>query len=155
MRRRVLITGVDGFTGRHLAESLTDDPETIVLGTGRRSATTTNVAGYRCCDITDAAAVRELVDCAEPDVVYHLAALLGDKSSADLEAVNVGGFENLRGPLRTLARRRTVRMLVVGSAAEIGNVPPSLLPVDESVDCRPVTAYGRSKHALVRSALAE
>ena len=155
MLRRVLITGVDGFTGRHLAASLADDPEIIVLGTGRRTATTAPVADYRRCDITDATAVRELIEWAEPDVVYHLAALLGHASSADLEAVNVGGFENLRGPLQSLARRRTVRMLIVGSAAEIGNVPPDRLPVDETVDCRPVTAYGRSKHSLVRSALAE
>jgi GDP-4-dehydro-6-deoxy-D-mannose reductase len=69
--------------------------------------------------------------------------------------LNVRGFERLRDALRVQARDRAVRMLVVGSAAEIGFVLPEALPVDESIACHPVTPYGRSKHALVQAALAE
>ncbi|MEI7782107.1 MAG: NAD-dependent epimerase/dehydratase family protein, partial [Planctomycetota bacterium] len=117
---RVLITGIEGFTARHLAASLRADPGLRVLGTGRRDRTTSPVDGYQPCDITDRDAVRALVAWARPDVVYHLAGLRGDASEADMHAVNVGGFELLRTALRHSAAGRPVRLLVIGSAAEIG-----------------------------------
>lgn len=155
MPRRVLITGVDGFTGRHLARALGDDPECVVLGTGRRDTSATLLCGYRRCDMTDAASVCELIAWARPEIVYHLAGVWGDTAAAELENVNIGGFERLRGPLRALAGAQPVRLLVIGSAAEIGSVTSEQLPVNEATACRPTTAYGASKHALVQAALAE
>jgi GDP-4-dehydro-6-deoxy-D-mannose reductase len=152
---RVLITGVNGFSGRHLAAALARDPGLTVLGTGRRTATRATLAGYRSCDLTDEQKVREVVAWAAPDVVYHLAAAWGSASADELEAVNIQGFERLREALRAQARERRIRLLVIGSAAEIGEVSPEQLPVDETVPCRPTTPYGKSKHALVQAALAE
>jgi GDP-4-dehydro-6-deoxy-D-mannose reductase len=153
--RRVLITGVNGFSGRHLAAFLARDPGLAVLGTGRSVRTSVPVAGYRPCDITDEQAIHELVAWAEPDVVYHLAGAWNAATDEALVDVNVRAFERLRDAIRLQARGRRVRVLVVGSAAEIGLVMPEQLPVDESIACHPVTAYGRSKHALVQTALAE
>jgi nucleoside-diphosphate-sugar epimerase len=155
VRRRVLITGVNGFTGRHLAATLGRDPGLVVLGTGRRPRAARPLAGYRPCDLADREQVGRLVVWAQPDVVYHLAAAWGDASPAELEAVNVHGFEHLRDQLRRFAAGRRVRLLVIGSAAEIGPVAAEQLPVDELVACRPVTPYGASKHAVVKAALAE
>jgi GDP-4-dehydro-6-deoxy-D-mannose reductase len=154
-RMRVLITGVNGFTGRHLAAALAHDPGLTVLGTGRRDVTSAAVTGYRSCDLSDEQSVRELVTWAAPDVVYHLAAAWGTVSADELEAVNIRGFERLRDAFRAQACGHRVRMLIIGSAAEIGAVASEQLPVDESVTCRPTTPYGRSKHALVEAALAE
>lgn len=155
MTRRMLVTGVNGFSGRHLAAALRNDPGLHVLGTGRRDRAVGHGEAYRRCDLTDDADVRSLVEWARPDVVFHLAGLRGDADEAELHAVNVGGFERLRGALRASVGATAIRMVVVGSAAEIGRVATDRLPVDESVPCRPTTAYGRAKHAMVRSALAE
>ncbi len=155
MPRRVLITGVNGFTGRHLAAALGDDPELVVLGSGRRGRAAVPLVGYQPCDLACREQVASLVAWARPAIVYHLAAAWGDASPAELEAVNLGGFEHLREQLRRLAATSPVRLLVIGSAAEIGPVAPEQLPLDESIACRPVTAYGASKHAVVRAALAE
>lgn len=155
MPRRVLITGVNGFTGRHLAAALGEDPGLVVLGTGRGPRSAVPLAGYQPCDLACREQVASLVAWARPEVVYHLAAAWGDASPAELEAVNLGGFEQLRDQLRRLAATSPVRMLVVGSAAEIGPVAPEQLPLDELVACRPATPYGASKHAVVRSAVAE
>ena len=152
---RVLITGVNGFSGRHLAAILANDPGMTVLGTGRTPTTAAAVAGYRSCDLTEDRTVQELIPWAAPDTVYHLAGLWNAATDEALVDVNIRAFERLRDALRVHARGRRVRMLVVGSAAEIGLVLPDQLPVDESVRCHPVTAYGMSKHALVQSALAE
>jgi GDP-4-dehydro-6-deoxy-D-mannose reductase len=116
---------------------------------------TVPLVNYRSCDLGDEHSVNNLVAWASPDVVYHLAAAWGTAAADELEAVNLRGFERLRDALRIQARARRVRMLVIGSAAEIGVVSPDQLPVDESVACRPTTPYGRSKHALVQAALAE
>lgn len=155
MPRRVLITGVNGFTGRHLAAALGHDADLVVLGAGRRADPAVPLAGYLPCDLADDRQVGGLIEWARPDVVYHLAAAWGDAAAEDIMAVNVGGFEHLRDHLRRVAASRAVRLLVVGSAAEIGPVDAAALPVDESVACRPATAYGRSKHDVVRAALAE
>ena len=155
MRCRVLITGVNGFTGRHLASALGGEPDLVVLGTGRRLGSPVPLAGYRPCNLADRGQVGELVAWSRPDVVYHLAAQWGDASPAELTAANVTGFEYLRDHLRRAAARQPVRMLVIGSAAEVGQVAPTDLPLDERVSCRPTTAYGASKHAVVRAALGE
>jgi nucleoside-diphosphate-sugar epimerase len=55
--------------------------------------------------------------------------------------------------LRTLNRR--VRVTMAGSAAELGQVPPSDLPVDESYPCSPIEAYGRSKWLTTIAGMAE
>lgn len=154
MVRRVLITGVNGFTGRNLAAALRSDPSLDVLGTGRRDRPDLSPDTYRRCDLTVAEDVRSLVAWARPQVIYHLAGLRGG-SEPLLHAANVTAFEWLRHELRAAAMATPIRMLVIGSAAEIGPVPADQLPVDERVACRPVTAYGRSKHAVVQSALAE
>lgn len=152
---RILITGVNGFTGRHLAAALSHEPTAIVCGTGRRAACRLPCAHYRPCDVTDMVAVQELVAWAAPDIVYHLAGCQADAAPDDFMRVNVGGFEHLRDALRPLTTQKPVRMLVVGSAAEIGQVPAGILPIDESVVCQPTSPYGQSKHALVQAALAE
>ena len=155
MTRRVLVTGVDGFSGRHLVAALRSESGLHVLGTGRRDRAAGQGEAYRRCDLTDDAGVRSLVEWARPDVVFHLAGLRGEASETDLHAANVGGFERLRRGLRASVGDTAVRMLVVGSAAEIGRVAADRLPVDETVTCRPTTAYGRTKHEMVCSALAE
>jgi nucleoside-diphosphate-sugar epimerase len=50
---------------------------------------------------------------------------------------------------------RPMRIVLAGSAAELGPVEPAHLPVDESYPADPVDAYGRSKWLATRSGLAE
>jgi len=64
--RRVLVTGGNGFLGSHILERLE------ALGAHQVLAPT--VAEY---DLTDAAAVRDLLQDSSPDIVVHLAAEVG------------------------------------------------------------------------------
>lgn len=155
MSRRVLITGATGCSGRHLAAHLRESCADVVLGTGRRATPPPRLDGYRPCDLTDPRAAAALVEWARPDVVHHLAGGRGADTQPEAHRRAVDAFENLRAALRARIDRRPVRLLVVGSAAEIGRVPDTLLPVDETVECRPLTAYGAAKHAVVQAALAE
>lgn len=155
MPRRVLITGATGFSGRHLAAHLRGDDRLLVLGTGRRPTGPAELDGFRPCDLTIPHEVEAVCRWARPDAVYHLAGGRGDPCDADAAGAGLVMFAHLRESLRGIVGSAPIRLLVIGSAAEIGMVPANRLPVDESVPCVPVTAYGRSKHALVRAALAE
>ena len=109
------------------------------------------------CDLTDREAVRLAVERADPNVVFHLAGIFGSDSPEELQRVNVGGFVCLRDALRWQAGRRgrPIRLLAVGSAAELGIAGATRLPVAENACCQPETAYGRSKWQATRLALAE
>lgn len=157
MPKRALLTGISGFAGRHLAERLRRAADTEVFGIGTAPTTTVACHRYFVCDLTDAARVERVVDEVRPDVVFHLAALTGNATAERIHAVNVGGFANLCSAVRRFAQRSkaTVRMLAVGSAAELGSKGMSRLPVDEAATCEPETAYGRSKLEVTRLALAE
>lgn len=157
MHERVLITGAAGFVGRHLAERLNRDDVTVVgLGRSAPPACVPHVAEFRTCDLTDRAEVERTIDALRPSAVYHLAARTVG-TLAELQTTNVESLRNLSGALRSIAERdgRTIRMLVTGSAAELGSVGASRLPVREDAVCEPESDYGRSKLAGTRLALSE
>src|SRR5689334_4001084 len=87
----------------------------------------------------------------EPDVVFHLAG--GSVGTAEqLEIMNVGLARTMMEALR-LAEARPV-FVCCGSAAEYGHAVIDGTPTPESVACAPVGAYGASKLAQTRAALA-
>lgn len=59
---KALVTGADGFVGRHLLEHLRAKGDDVV-GVDRE------------CDVTDVASVRAILASTAPDAVYHLAAM--------------------------------------------------------------------------------
>jgi GDP-4-dehydro-6-deoxy-D-mannose reductase len=125
---RMLVTGAGGFVGSHVTRELAAHGFEVVA-VGRSDA-----------DVTDAAAVRALVERAEPACIAHLAGVR-DAPLEDLLRVNVTGTANVV----TAAAARRARVVVVGSAAEYGETARS--PVDEEALFEPRTDYGVSKAA--------
>jgi GDP-4-dehydro-6-deoxy-D-mannose reductase len=154
--KRILVTGISGFSGRHLAERLHADGDAEVAGLGASPTTTAACRAYFACDLTDPRRVEQVVEAVRPEVVYHLAALTAG-AALELHRVNVGGFMNLCDALRRVARTdgRVVRLLAVGSAAELGSAGVARLPVSEDAPCEPESEYGRSKWEVARLAAAE
>ncbi|MBA4019502.1 MAG: hypothetical protein C0483_20245 [Pirellula sp.] len=151
MAARTLITGVGGFTGRWLAEALRADG-VDVFGLGRSPTTAAAVAGYYACDVADASAVREVIEDVRPSRVYHLASCAPTASSEVLHATVVDGFRNLYSALAQTAARTgdSVRMVTIGSAAELGTAGTAQLPAREDSPCEPATPYGKAKLAVTR-----
>jgi GDP-4-dehydro-6-deoxy-D-mannose reductase len=142
---RVLITGVTGFTGSHLAEyAQTAGAE--VFGVSLDEDFPPGVTGHRC-DVTHPGVIETLVADVRPDCVFHLAAIVpgsvAQVAPDRLFTVNVLGTWRV---LEAVQRRApTACTLVVSSAAVYGPVPPERQPIAEDAPFNPVTAYAASK----------
>ena len=133
---KALVTGADGFVGRHLCAHLAGCGDDVV-GIDR----TTGV------DLLDAAAVADAIADANPDAVYHLGGWsdVGGSWQQPLEALRV----NAEGTLNVVqaCRDRVGRVLVVSSADIYGKVTLAELPLTEDSPVRPVSPYAASKVA--------
>jgi nucleoside-diphosphate-sugar epimerase len=132
---RILITGVSGFTGRHLTAYLRANRPATLVGLDRLPQSGEPVDLSVCCDLGDRGAVEEVVSRTQPTTVFHLAALMSGAAPDEILPVNLGGFVGLGDALRRQggALDRPVRLVTVGSAAEIGSKGVVRLPVSEEV----------------------
>ena len=133
---RALITGGNGFVGRHLQahlESLGDSVSILDLPL----------------DITDYQAVRAVVADVQPDAIYHLAALSHVGTSwtnpSAVVDVNVAGTTNVLSAAREVVPAATV--LFVSSADVYGPRTPQEMPLGEATEPRPTSPYAASKLA--------
>lgn len=151
---RLLITGITGFVGSHMAEyALAHGAE--VFGSSRWRSRTENIELLRSqiklieCDLRDLASVRGLLETAEPTHVVHLAAqsFVGAswQTPAETLSTNIISQVNLLEGIRRLTI--APRVLVVGSSEEYGFVCPEELPIRETNPLRPLSPYAVSKVA--------
>jgi GDP-4-dehydro-6-deoxy-D-mannose reductase len=147
---RVLITGVAGFVGRHLAAHLFARGGHDVWGlarAGRELEGLDERVRLLVADLTDRPSVEAAIAEARPDAVYHLASQASVKRSFDspLETLQ----NNIVGQVHLLdacvSSVPNARILVVGSNEEYGLTEPGELPIRESKELRPVSPYAVSK----------
>jgi len=129
---KILLTGTDGFTGRHFA--------------AMAQAAGHDVLPLQA-NLTDCAAVQAEVLIAAPDAVVHLAAISFVCHADDnaFYAVNVVGTTNLLAALAQLPKRPH-RVLLASSANIYGNCTQS--PIAEDQPPAPVNHYAMSKLAM-------
>jgi NDP-hexose 4-ketoreductase len=150
MPRRALLTGATGFIGRWVARALAARGD-IVYAIARAASTRQDLSSilpgavWLDANIFDSGSLFRAVKAAEPDIIFHLAGRRVG-SLEELEAVNVGGMENiLRAVARGTHAEPPVRVIAAGSAAEYGATPESELPIREESAPAPVSDYGLSK----------
>ncbi len=150
MTPRVLITGADGFVGRHLASYLLKDVGAEVKGMDLRAPRPGGPwerCAFEVCDILDGRAVLELVESFRPAYVFHLAAQSSVRRSwedPDLTyRIAIGGQANLIEALREAGV--AARVHIACSAEEYGRVSEEELPVAEDHPLRPASPYALSK----------
>jgi nucleoside-diphosphate-sugar epimerase len=136
-RRHVLVTGANGFVGRH-----------IVARAPARGAVAVAAHG----DLRVLEVCREVVASARPAAVVHAAsARLGDSGGAwDAIADNMRMIGNMVTALEELAPDSP--LLVPGSAAQYGR--GALTALSEEAPQQPVSAYGAMKSTLEAAATA-
>lgn len=152
---KVLITGVTGFVGSHLAEFCLSRGDVEVVGTYRWRSRRENIDHIKDlklveCDLLDPASVRDALKAHRPDWIFHLAAQsfvpTSWNAAAQTLTTNVVGQVHLFEAMRALDLLDS-RFLVVGSSEEYGLVLPDEIPIREAQPLRPLSPYAVSKVA--------
>ena len=153
---KTLVTGGAGFIGSNVAKQLLADGHDVTILDDISSGYRQNLAALSDAffaegDVRDENVVARAV--AGVDVIFHLAASVGNKRSIDhpLDDSEI----NLLGILRILeaARAENVRKIVLSSSAGIfGEL--RTLPIRENHPLEPETPYGVSKMAAEKMCLA-
>jgi len=151
---RVLITGITGFAGSHLAEYiLANHPEVEIYGIVRWRSRMDNIVGIldkvHCveADLKDMVSLRAALAESKPDRIFHLAAQsfvpTSWKCPAETFAINAIGQINLFESI--LALDLKPRVQIAGSSEEYGQVFSDEIPMKETNPLRPLSPYAVSK----------
>ena len=148
---RILLTGIAGFAGSHLAELLVRAPDVELHGVvHRHDRRVAHLAGQfhlHRGDLRNALWVGEVVETVRPDYTLHLAAWSDVGGSWQQPwttyELNIQCQLNLLEALRRW--QPACRTLIVSSNEIYGLVDPAGLPIDETTPFRPNSPYGVSK----------
>ena len=145
--RRVLVTGLEGFTGRYVAAQLRGAGYEVC---GLAHAASPSGAGqHAAVDLLDAAAVQDAVAQIRPQAVIHLAAI-AFVAHGDVEAIyrtNIVGTRNLLAGLAELPVPPSA-VVLASSANVYGNARGCEGLLDESTPAAPANDYEVSKLAM-------
>jgi GDP-4-dehydro-6-deoxy-D-mannose reductase len=152
---RILITGITGFVGSHLAEYALARGDVEVFGTVRWRSRLDNVEHIEDditmldCDLRDNVATRKVLQEVKPDYIFHLAAQSFVPTSwiapAETLTTNINSQLNLLEGIRDLGLDS--RIQVAGSSEEYGLVFEHEAPIKEDNPLRPLSPYAVSKVA--------
>lgn len=153
---RVLITGITGFAGSHLADYiLAEYPDIELFGLVRWRSRMENVIHIQDKmrffegDLKDSVSLRKCLAEIKPDRIFHLAAQSFVPTSwtcpSETFAINAIGQINLFEAVLSLGLSPKIQ--VAGSSEEYGFVRPEELPMKETTPLRPLSPYAVSKVA--------
>ena len=140
--KKILVTGIDGFTGKYVAEELISRGYEVV---GLVYANP--IEGQVACDLTDKMAVKKCIELVKPDGIIHLAALsfVGHEDQKAFYDVNVFGALNILEAISELGLDIS-KIILASSANTYGN--PDVAKISENQEPAPVNHYAMSKLAM-------
>jgi GDP-4-dehydro-6-deoxy-D-mannose reductase len=152
---KVLITGITGFAGSHMAEYCLARGDAEVFGMVRHRSRLDHIKGIADdinlidCDMKDATAVYSMLRKVKPDYVFHLAAQSFVPTSwvapAETLGTNIIGQVNIFEACRELDINPRIQLAC--SSEEYGKVLDGETPIKETNPLRPLSPYGVSKVA--------
>lgn len=158
-KQKILITGIAGFVGSHLADYILEtQKDAHIYGTKRWNIERLRNVKHLLdhprvtwleCDVTDPIGVRKVVQEVRPDKVFHLASESFVSPSwhhpSHYMNVNFNGTVNFLDAIKE--EGINPRFFIPGSPEEYGDVPEDELPIREESVLRPVNPYAVSKMA--------
>ena len=150
---KILITGITGFAGSHLADFIIKEKLGEIHAVRRWRSLTENIDHliekidlYEC-DLRDAFSVRDLIDRIRPDRIFHLAAqsFVPTSWTAPTESLstNILGQLNIFEAVRKIGINPLIQ--IACSSEEYGMVYPDEIPIKETNPLRPLSPYAVSK----------
>lgn len=152
----VLITGITGFAGSHLADYILDShPDVDVYGMIRWRSRMENILHIQNrlrlveADLKDMASLKKCLVEVQPERIFHLAAQsfvpTSWKCPAETFAINAIGQVNLFEAVLSLGMSPKIQ--IAGSSEEYGHVNSDEVPMKETNPLRPLSPYAVSKVA--------
>jgi len=140
--KKVLITGIDSFTGIHLSKYL-ESKAYDVYGTSLLNESSKK---YRC-DITKKEDIRDVLQKINPEFIIHLSGIsfTAFESAEEFYKVNTIGTVNILDMLLDLDIKPS-KIILASSATVYGN--QGLEVLDEALCPAPANHYGASKYAM-------
>ena len=150
---KAVVTGGAGFIGSHLTDALLAQGAVVHVIDDFSTGRLENLEGalqrgshLHSADVTDDAAIAELLAALRPELVCHLAAQIDVRRSmaepaADARMNVAGTVAVLEAALRCGAKR----FLLASTAAVYGS--PTVIPTSEAEPVAPISAYGAGKAA--------
>ena len=148
---RALVFAGSSFVGQHLCQ-LFGKNSVEVIATARRPRVSSQGKKFLTCDLTSKESVRDVIEQTRPDWIIQCGAATASVSPRDHYAVHVTGALNVLEAAHEFVPDASI--VLFGSAAEYGSVPPADLPVSESYACQPASFFGASKLAQTQLAQA-
>ena len=157
---RVLITGITGFVGRHMADYLLKNvPDVKVFATRRWRSRDDNIKHFYGddrvkfieADLTDRGSLHGAIKMSKPDIVYHFAAQSFPETSFITPVMtlttNIIGTTNLMEELRIAKDNDVCDPVIVSvSSSEVyGNALKDEVPIKETNPIRAANPYSISK----------
>jgi len=151
---KVLITGITGMVGSHLADYIAGNhPDVEVFGLVRWRSPLDNIRGILDNitlvqgELRDLSSMISVIDEVRPDKIFHLAAQsfvpTSYHSPGDTFAVNINGSVNLLDAIRNIGIDPIIHMC---SSAEVyGQVDETMIPITENTPFNPASPYAVSK----------
>lgn len=158
-KRNVLITGITGMVGSHLAEFLISHTDWRIFGMTRWRSPLRNLRylmeelnkGERISlvegDLLDQSSLYRVIENTKPDIIFHLAAQSFPTASFSSPIVTLD--TNILGTLRLLEAVRICKLDPIihccSSSEVFGRVPSHLVPIKEETPFQPASPYSISK----------
>ena len=142
--KTVLITGVDGFTGKFLAKEF-EKAGWVVIGVGLRELSYRK--NYYQCDLFNENKLLSIILDSKPNTVVHLAAesSVAHSNIREINKININGTYALLSSLHR-SGLNFESILLASSANVYGNTNAGL--IDESTTVMPVNDYAVSKLSM-------
>lgn len=149
MSQRVVVSGIQGFTGKHLVPRLLAEGYEV-YGLSHRDEADSGIEGISAVhrvDLADYEALNAAITAIRPNAVLHLAgvAFVAHSDAADIYRSNLIGSRNLLEALAQLDEAPT-SVVLASSANVYGNKREGVL--DEGLAPDPISDYAISKLAM-------
>lgn len=148
LQPRIIITGANGFVGRHLIDEFRrEEPDTQITAWDRNvDGLPSEVAGL-VIDITDSSTYEENLKNSQPDWIIHLAAFSAVGESFEqaelVKKINVDATKELLQKVREVSPQ--TKVLAISSADIYGKGSDSPLPELDFSEASPNSPYAKSK----------
>tara|TARA_Y100001970_G_scaffold294326_1_gene450608 strand:- start:8519 stop:9526 length:1008 start_codon:yes stop_codon:yes gene_type:complete len=157
--KKVLITGITGMVGSHLADYLLKNTNWYIFGLCRWRSPLDNInhlidrvnrkdrIEFLYGDLCDPYSIDDAILQSQPDYIFHLAAQSYPKTSftSPIETLNTNILGTLR-LLESVKKNKFNPLIHVCSSSEVfGRVTKDKIPIDENCNFHPASPYAISK----------